>query len=60
MSTPEVKIGDRVVGIKGKLTVRGNIRTVNGEYVHVHMDGRMIHMPISDLTRINGRPVNGR
>lgn len=53
-----IRIGDRIVGIKNKETVRGNVRAVNGDSIHVMMNGRMYLLQYADLQRVNGKKIN--
>lgn len=54
----EVKVGDRIVGNHKTGVVRGNVRAINGDNVHVIVDGnRMVLLSIADLVRVNGKKV---
>lgn len=54
-----VVVGDRVVGMHRNGKIRGNVRAVNGEGIHVDVDGRIVRITVADITQLNGRRVNG-
>lgn len=54
----KVKVGDRIVGNHKTGVVRGNVRAINGDNIHVIVDGnRMVLLLLTDLIRVNGKKV---
>lgn len=60
MNELNIVVGDRVTGTHPSGKIRGRVRMVNGNNVHIDAgDGRVLHLTTAQITQVNGKKING-